>query len=168
MTDFYSGYFYVHKEYRISINDKGEILLPSGVRTIGYLDKNGYLYITPKVNGKNKNLKVHRLVAELFIPNPDNKPCVNHIDGDKQNNCVDNLEWCTHSENMKHAVKLGLCVNSSNTGESHNTSKHSDDEVKEIRKLYSTGNYTMRDLAKKFSTSSGYISDVVNNKIRIK
>lgn len=73
-----------------------------------YLQNSGYLKLTLRKNNKQYNKTVHRLVAEAFIPNPDNKLQVNHIDGDKQNNNVNNLEWCTKSENMKHAFKTGL------------------------------------------------------------
>lgn len=55
-----------------------------------------------------KNRTVHSLVAESFIPNPDNKRCINHIDGNKTNNRADNLEWVTHKENTQHAIKTGL------------------------------------------------------------
>lgn len=71
-------------------------------------DKDGYLIIDIRFEEAKKTCRVHRLVSEAFIPNPENKPCVNHKDGNKKNNSVDNLEWCTYSENMTHAVKNGL------------------------------------------------------------
>lgn len=69
----------------------------------------GYAQLNFRVNNKINCFKVHRLVAMAFIPNPENKPDVNHIDGNKLNNCVSNLEWCSKSENMIHAFKIGLC-----------------------------------------------------------
>lgn len=69
---------------------------------------NGYLIVNLKHNGKQQMKTVHRLVAEAFMINPHNYCDINHIDGDKKNNHLDNLEFCTHSSNMLHAVKLGL------------------------------------------------------------
>lgn len=81
---------------------KERILKPS------YNEK-GYLQINIKDdNNCYKTFKIHRLVADAFIPNLENKIQVNHIDGNKQNNCVDNLEWCDQIENMQHAIKAGL------------------------------------------------------------
>jgi hypothetical protein len=74
---------------------RGRILKPS-------VDRKGYLSIATE----GKRLSVHRLVAEMFLPNPERKPQVNHIDGDKSNNSVDNLEWCNNSENNLHRFRL--------------------------------------------------------------
>ena len=74
------------------------------------LDKKGYIRhtIRDKNTGKRKSYRVHRLIAEAFIPNPDNLPQVNHIDGDKTNNDISNLEWCTNKDNQNHAWQIGL------------------------------------------------------------
>jgi hypothetical protein len=75
------------------------------------LKQNGYVYIMLYKNDGGKTHRVHRLVAESYLENNDNKPQVNHIDGNKSNNNVNNLEWCTQSENQKHAISIGLdCV----------------------------------------------------------
>lgn len=66
----------------------------------------GYMVATLTKNAKSKKIKVHRLVAEAFIENPEGKPFVNHIDFDPKNNNLNNLEWCTQSENMLHSSKM--------------------------------------------------------------
>lgn len=72
------------------------------------LTSTGYKKVELVRNGKKKSLKVHRLVAEAFIPKVEGKPYVNHKDGNQLNNSVDNLEWCTQAENVQHAYDMGL------------------------------------------------------------
>lgn len=71
-------------------------------------DNKGYLVTDLYKDGQRFTHRVHRLVAQEFIPNPDNKPCINHIDGNKHNNNSSNLEWVTKKENSKHAWVNGL------------------------------------------------------------
>jgi len=71
-------------------------------------DKIGYIYIQYKVKGKRLNLKVHRMVAKTFLSNELNLPEVNHKDGNKQNNNINNLEWCTRQQNIRHGYDTGL------------------------------------------------------------
>lgn len=77
-----------------------------GIRTL--TNMNGYLRVPLKKNGVTFNAGVHRLVAQAFISNPENKPTVNHKDGNKLNNCVDNLEWATDKEQLIHSFKYKL------------------------------------------------------------
>lgn len=86
---------------------KYEKKIPYNLKTS--LDKDGYVLIVLSSDKKRLHTRVHRLVAKAFIPNPENKPQVNHIDGNKQNNYVNNLEWATSSENIQHRIKtLGV------------------------------------------------------------
>lgn len=80
----------------------------TGKKLTTQLDKKGYEKITFRLHGQKKNMFVHRLVALAFIPNPDCKTQINHINGVKTDNSAANLEWCTPSENIKHAYQQGL------------------------------------------------------------
>ena len=94
----------------------------------------GYARVTLWKDNSQKKYSVHRLVAEAFIPNPNNLPEVNHIDGDKQNNHMDNLEWCTRSENILHAYRTGL--EKSIKGAKHHRSKLTQEQADYIRSVY--------------------------------
>lgn len=91
------------------INEDGIIINTKTGRVLKPYDNgSGYLYVDLRINFKKKRIYVHRMLAMKFIPNPENKKYVNHIDGDKGNNLKDNLEWVTNGENMKHAYENGL------------------------------------------------------------
>jgi len=111
------------EEWRIVPNTNGKIQVSNmgNVRSLlrgepyvlkTQIDNKGYKRVRVTINRNKMTFKIHRLVANAFIPNPYNKSQVNHIDGDKTNNCVDNLEWSTNSENRNHAIKEGIWVNS--------------------------------------------------------
>jgi len=102
------------------------------------------------------------LVAQSFIPNPNNKPDINHKDLNRENNEVDNLEWCTRKENWEHAVKMGKIIYPD--GEFNPRNKLSRKDVEEIRRLYKSKKYTQKELAKQFSVSQAQISTIVLRK----
>jgi hypothetical protein len=121
-----------------------------------------YYQVTLSRNGKSNAYLVHRLVGIAFIPNPDNKPEINHKDGNKQNNLVDNLEWVTPVENQNHSVATGLKQH----GELAANSKLTAKDVEEIRLLYTPNKrgFGCRSLGKRFGVNPGTIWNIVNNK----
>lgn len=127
----------------------GKILKPASVR--------GYLAVQPVIGGKRRTIYIHRLLAHLFVENPDNKPCVNHIDGDKANNDIANLEWCTHRENMQHARATGLAPSPKvGPGETSPSSKLDDIKIRDIRERAAQGE-SHRSIAASYGVSSGTI-----------
>lgn len=91
-----------------TVNELGNVYGKNGDELKHDITHDGYHRVTLYSNGKSKHYPIHRLVAETYIPNPYNKPTVNHIDGNKSNNSVGNLEWCTRSENSQHAYDNDL------------------------------------------------------------
>ncbi|WP_405101481.1 NUMOD4 domain-containing protein [Oceanobacillus sp. FSL H7-0719] len=124
-----------------------------------YPNNQGYYMVKLSKEGKGRDVSVHRLVAETFIPNPDNKPQVNHIDGNPMNNKVTNLEWVTPQENIDHAWDTGL---NKNRGEAHSNAKLNEEKVKEIRSLHRLDIYSVKELSEKFKVSIGAIYNVIS------
>jgi hypothetical protein len=114
-----------------------------------------------KVTKKSYNFSIHRLVANAFIPNPDNKPNVNHIDGNKLNNKVENLEWVTQGENLQHAIKSGTLVLD---GPNNPTAAFTKEQVIEIRELYSKGNLSRREIANIYGVSKSPIDNMLSKR----
>lgn len=89
------------------ISNTGKVLSIKNNRIIKNMIKNGYENIEFWKNNKRKHMSVHRLIAEAFIPNPENKPHINHINSIRNDNRIENLEWCTPKENIQHSHKFG-------------------------------------------------------------
>lgn len=114
------------------------------------------------VNIKGTQYPIHRLVATAFIPNPENLPEVNHKDGNKMNNSVQNLEWVTRSENHIHAIQNHLQPSGLYTYKG----KFTEEKRAEIKGLWNDGVMTKREIAKKYGVSHTCINDIINEKYR--
>lgn len=147
-----------------AISDDGNVL---SLRTGRFLKPitmgSKYLYVH-LCNGKKTRLKrIHRLVAEAFIPNPNNLPQVNHIDGNKRNCSASNLEWCSPKQNMLHAMNNGLF---DPVGENNPSAKLTAEQVEQIRAEYVPKSKTHGTVAlgRKYGVSNVMIGKIVNNK----
>ena len=124
------------------------------------IDKDGYFKVNLSKNGKKKRFFVHRLVAEAFIENPNNFPVVNHKDGNKQNNHVDNLEWTTISENTKHAFRINL--RKPHCGGTSKKVAKVDPSSNKIIEIYGS----IKDAARKNNISDSCISDCAKGRLK--
>lgn len=153
-----------HVVGKYTVFEDGRVLSPKGV------------FLKPQFTGSAKykcvhlgaggKIRLHRLVAILFVENPNGHNEVNHKDGNKNNNESSNLEWASRAENMQHAVRTGLKLTKS--GELAPHAKLSDDDVIRIRAMYKkkTKGRTLADVAAKFSCTAAHVHRLVTNKLR--
>lgn len=127
------------------------------------IDRKGYLRVGLYKGAAIKLKFIHQLIAIAFIPNPEDKPHINHIDCNTLNNSVDNLEWCTNAENVAHSLKEGRY----RKNEGHQNAKLTDKDVEHI-KYHRTQGAKLKDLAKSYGVSVANISLICNGKRRNK
>ena len=131
------------------------------LKKVVYDSKNDYGYVELWKNNKGKKFRIHRLVAETFIPNTLGKEQVNHIDGDKKNNCISNLEWVTPKENIRHAIENDL--SSIKYGSKNLASKLKEEDVKYIRENAGI-NKSVKELSEIYNVSTTTIYNIINYK----
>lgn len=144
-----------------TINSNGTIYSNKSGRYLNPQKKGkGYLGVSLRIDGKTVQKYVHRLVAEKYLPNPNNLPEVNHKDGDITNNDVSNLEWCSRQDNVNHAVATGLHHKGVTSGNSKLTEK----QVKEMRRLREEAGISYAKLAALFGVTAMSAHGVCNGK----
>jgi len=136
----------IHKEIIVSTNSKAR----------------GYVKFPAHKDGKRYNLLFHRIIAEAWIPNPNNFPDVNHINAIRDDNRIENLEWVTHSMNIRHAYKMG---NKNQKGEKNNSAKINQNIANNIRIYHEQfPHLSQKEIGKVFGLSREHIKDIVNYK----
>ena len=146
----------IHPDYYVT--EDGNIYSAKTKRMVAQrINPCGYKAVNLSINGKCKTFDVHRLVALAYIPNPDNLPVINHKNGIKTDNRVENLEWVTHKENVMHAIETGLWKPAKGKETNHGRFEVSD--VLRIRELKEQG-LPIRKIAKMFNITHGAVEQI--------
>lgn len=159
-------------EFRYQINKNGDVKNKANGGSIlkGWIGDDGYQKVCLRKPGeKSLYFRVHRMVALLFVPNPENKPLINHIDSNKLNNSVINLEWCTSRENIIHAFKNnrmrkdGRIMQLRPASKRHRKGTKVTEADREIIKKLSEKGLLLREIKKTYNLSLGYISMIIHD-----
>jgi hypothetical protein len=145
------------------IDNRCRVTVRKDMIKINQVDMFGYYRIQLKKDGISKNFRIHRLIALAFIPNPSNKKCINHIDANKKNNRISNLEWCTNKENIQHAFRKSLVSRA--RGENCANATISDTQAEQVASLLWKG-WRTYDIAKKIGCSPQVVSKIKTGRTR--
>lgn len=149
---------------RESVNCNGKRLVYKAKVLKGSVDGDGYSgFILCKSKTDRLRLRLHQIVLLVFTPQTNPEYCVNHKDGDKSNNRLDNLEWLSYADNNKHAYATGLKIPFEGIkGETNNKSKLTTEQVNEIRKIYSTKGISQKKIGDIYNVKQSTIYNIVN------
>lgn len=145
--------YVLYSDGRLWSDNVKRFLIPFGIGRVLKTGSRDYLAYKLCSDGTEWTVQAHRLVASVFIPNPENLPEVNHKDGNKKNNCITNLEWASHQQDVQHAFDTGLNNGEMWQGDKHSRSTYTNEEVVKICEMFSKG-VIPKDLAK--STTKEY------------
>lgn len=163
----YEGYYQVSSFGNVKSLDRlvkhwtGSYKIQKGILLNPIKTKQGYIRTSFRLKGTRKFYFIHRLVCLMFIPNPENKPQVNHINGIKTDNRVENLEWCTDKENKIHSIENNL--KKMPKGEANTGSKLKNEDIIRIRELNQYISQT--EISKTYNVSQSLIHRIVKKKI---
>lgn len=145
---------------KITYSDGRIYNYPSKILSVNFCGKYKLPYVHLYRDSKRESRLLHRVVAKAFIPNPDNKTDVNHIDGNRENNAAFNLEWTTRLENMQHGFKTGLI---NNTGIKHGNNIYSEEQIQEVVNMIFLG-YKQSEISTKTGVKVGTIQAIRQGK----
>ena len=147
-------------EGRYEVSESGLVRHVNGSLLGQWKNHNGYLIV--RLSCPRAQFRVHRIVAKAFIPNPSALPIVNHLDHDRSHNFVENLEWCTQKQNLDHAANANRMQRDYWRGRRSPNASLTDDQVKEIKRIYATREFSWETLGKKFGVSKRSIGRIIS------